>query len=171
MFAEISWTSSSSILDLLHRAAKCTFLKCSEPLTDLLKWSQSHFEVVFKFLYTSFAISRWLEVSILCRHQTCCTLAWSLCNIIFVIMTCFHLPFFLDWKNSACFLLKTKWLMKICYFGPASFHQPLCFKKAACWIFLLQKIHQMKAGQNNKYNIKKTSGLVQLWQAIFWDIK
>ena len=35
--------------------------------------------------------------------------AWSLCNIIFVILTCFHLTNFLENKNSAGCLLKTKW--------------------------------------------------------------
>jgi hypothetical protein len=35
-------------------------------------------------------------------------------NIIFVILTCFHLMNFFG---------ETKWLMKICHFGPASFPQ------------------------------------------------
>jgi hypothetical protein len=39
------------------------------------------------------------------------------CNIIFVILTCFYLTnFFLEKKNSAGCLLKTKCLMKICIF-------------------------------------------------------
>ena len=33
--------------------------------------------------------------------------------------------FFGSKKNSARCLLKTKWRMKICHFGPASFHQPI----------------------------------------------
>ena len=41
----------------------------------------------------------------------------SLCNIMFVILTCFHLTIFLEMKNSAHCLLKTKWLMKICHFS------------------------------------------------------
>jgi hypothetical protein len=38
---------------------------------------------------------------------------------------------FMEKKNSASFGLKTKWLMKICHFGPDSFLQPFCFYTAA----------------------------------------
>ena len=37
----------------------------------------------------------------------------------------------------------------------SSFHQPLNF--------LTQKIRQIKAGENKKYDITNTSGLVQVW--------
>ena len=37
------------------------------------------------------------------------------------------------------------------------------FQKAASWIFLFQKICQIRAGHNKKYDIRKTSGLLQGW--------
>ena len=86
------------------------------------------------------------------------------CNIIFVVLTSFHLTFFWIGKIQR---VKTKRLMKICHFG-AGFFLSLCFNKEVRWTFLLQKIRQIKAGQNIKYDIStKTSGLVQIWQAIF----
>ena len=49
--------------------------------------------------------------------------------------------------------------MKNWHFGPAYLHQPLCCLKAAN--FSSQKlIHQLKAGQDNKYDITKTSSLI-----------
>ena len=64
-------------------------------------------------------------------------LGLCICNIILVILTCFHLTIFLEKKNSAGCLLKTKWLIKICIFRGTQifssnynvqfFHQPLGF--------------------------------------------
>lgn len=83
-------------------------------------------------------------------------------------------------KKSAGCLLKTLWLIKDCIFRATQillsncsvqfFHQPLCCQKVASWNFLLQKKNrQMKAGQNNIYDITKTLDLVeQECDIIYW---
>ena len=75
-------------------------------------------------------------------------------HIMFVILKCIS-NFFVR-KNLVRCLLKLKQLMKNWDFEPVSFHQPLCFLKAVN--ILSQKlIRQMKAGQNNKYDITKAN--------------
>ena len=61
-----------------------------------------------------------------------------------------------DEKSEHCNL--TRKFVCLCKFSSTAD----CFKKAARWIFLLQKIRQMKAGQNNKYDITNAWGVVQV---------
>ena len=48
-------------------------------------------------------------------------------KIFSFILTCFYLENFLEKKNSAQWLLKTKWLMIKSCLIMANFHKPLCF--------------------------------------------
>jgi hypothetical protein len=54
----------------------------------------------------------------------------------------------------------------------ANFHQPLCLLDGSqhlSRVLLIQKNCQIKAGQNNKYDVTMTSGLVQAWiQWVGW---
>ena len=84
----------------------------------------------------------------------------GLCNVIFVILTCFHL----EKKNPAGCLLKTKRhtdlvvKLKCLVFSSATL-----FLDGSKLIFLFQKNCLMKAGQNNKYDITKIWSLLQVW--------
>ena len=87
-------------------------------------------------------------------------------NIIFVILTCFHFMNFFGEKKSTRCLLKYKVADEKSSSKVAHFHLALWFKKTAHWISLHQKNRQMKAGQNYKYDITKTSGLLQVFPYI-----
>ena len=88
------------------------------------------------------------------RHKTS-----SLCNIIFVIFTCFHLMNFLEKKNLAdCLLKKSGWwkhnfLVKCSVLESISFFLSVTLFLDGSWVFLIQKNCQMKAGQKkpNKF--------------------
>ena len=53
------------------------------------------------------------------------------------------------------------WRKKLCTSENANVHQPLCFKKAANWIFLLQK-HSSNEIRSNDNDITKTSSILQV---------
>ena len=55
----------------------------------------------------------------------------SLYYIIFVILFRLHLTFFFEKKNLTCCLLKTKWQMKNCHFGPVFFISHFNFRRHA----------------------------------------
>ena len=73
--------------------------------------------------------------------------------------------FFLEKKNSACCLLKTKWLMKN---YTLQFDEKICVPAE---FFFSKKIRQMKAGQNNKYDMyykdRNLNFLSQIWYLWF----
>jgi hypothetical protein len=52
--------------------------------------------------------------------------------------------------------------MKIWPFGPAFFISHFVFRRQPDEFFSSEKMCQMKAGQNNKYDITKAAGLVQV---------
>ena len=67
---------------------------------------------------------------------------WSLCNIILLFWPAYIWRIFLEKKNgNGCFV----------------------FRWQCAEFFFSKIIRQMKAGQNNKYDITKASGLVQVW--------
>ena len=91
---------------------------------------------------------------------------WSLCNIISVILTFFHLTIFLKRKNSVRCLLKTKLLMNRSWSEVAFFIRPLCFyvEGRALIFFCPKKFVKWKQVQiTNTNDSTKTSGPVQVW--------
>ena len=95
------------------------------------------FSIVRHIILTLKILSNWRDyLDDIAKWTTCfmlfqTILRKTLCNIIFVILICYHLTIFLE-KN----LLKTKWLMKklnivvwrenLCAYENAKFHQPIC---------------------------------------------
>ena len=71
----------------------------------------------------------------------------------------FNRQVFLEKKNSAGCLLKTKWLMQ--KLNIAIWRENLCSSEndQQAKIFFSKKLRQMKAGQNNKYDIAKSWNL------------
>ena len=72
---------------------------------------------------------------------------WSLCHIILLFWPAYIWRIFLEKKNAdGCFVFRWQ-----------------------CTEFLFSKvIRQMKTGQNNKYDITKASGLVQICSHLMW---
>ena len=120
------------------------------------------FQMNHHFFYRSFKRQKAANL-----HKTS-----GVCSIIFVIFwpTFIQQIFLMPTKNKGaeektehCNLTR-----KFACLWKCKFASTTLFLEAASWIFLLQKIHQMKAGQNNKYDITKTWSLVQVW---FWLCK
>ena len=107
-------------------------------------------------------------------HQTC-TIFSKVCNIIFVISTCFHLTNFfgeekfswLSSKNKVAdedfhFQRHANVFVKLkCLVLELLFISHLVFRRERAEFFLSKKIRQMKPGQNKKYEITKTSSLAK----------
>ena len=72
---------------------------------------------------------------------------WSLCNIILLFWPAYIWRIFLEKKNAdGCFV----------------------FRWQCAEFFSSKLMRQMKVGQNNKYDITKASGLVQVWFHLMW---
>ena len=96
------------------------------------------------------------------QQYTISPLLISLWHIKCFILTCFHLTNVFGTKNSAL-PSKNKDADKYLPLWTSLFSSVTLFLEGSMLNFLpLRKNHQMKAGQNNKYNITKTSGLTQV---------